>query len=208
MKIWQRIFLASVLVTISFMNLIGIVLIRSQYQQNLEYIQQETETKLVTLAEKLQSEIKSNIAKAQQIEIVTILYENEAFVADDFSILNAIQTITEQEDETGVCIFMDGRAYTNARYENLKTETDQPRFATRKDGSVLFCTVASGQYYGRKLEIVVQTDATVAKENYWNQMNQLLFYGCLFSVFGAAILMSLVSSWRGDRLPVCYKAHP
>ncbi len=192
MKIWQRIFLASMLVTISFMNLIGIVLIRSQYQQNLEYIRQEAETKLVTLEEKLRSEMKSNIAKAQQTEIVTVPYENEAFAADDFSILNAIQTITEQEEEMGVCVYLDGRTYTNASYENLETETDQSRFASGKDGSVLFCTVASGQYYGRKLEIVVQNDATDAKANYWNQMNQLLFYGCLFSVFGAVILMSLV----------------
>ena len=192
MRIWQRIFLASMLVTIIFMNLIGVVLIRLQYQQNLEYIRQEAEQKLQTLEEKLQNEIKNNITASQQVEIATILHSNAAFAADDVSIINAVQTVTLQEDEVGICVYLDGMAYANPNYNGQETKADQPRFIT-SDGRLLFCTAVSGQAYGRELEIVVQNDATAAKEDYWNQMNQLLFYGCLFSAFGAIILMSLVS---------------
>lgn len=191
MKIWQRIFLASMLITIIFMNLIGIVLLRSQYQQNLEYIRQETQQRLQILVEKLQSKINSNIAASQQIEIRTVLYENSAFAVDDFSILNAIQTITLQENEVGVCIYLDGRGFENSNYKKLEIEIEQPQFIVT-DNHFVFCTAASGQVYGRELEIVIQSDAAAAKENYWNQMSQLLFYGCLFSVLGAIILMSLV----------------
>lgn len=191
MKIWQRIFLASMIVTIIFMNLIGIVLVRSQYQQNLEYIQREAEQKLQTLEEKLQSEIKSNITASQQIEISTILYDNAIFAADDFSIINAIQTVALQEDSVGICVYLDDIAYENSNYKKPETKIDQPQFITSND-RLLFCTTVSGQAYGRELEIIVQNDATAAKENYRNQMNQLLFNGCLFSVLGAAILMGLV----------------
>jgi len=191
MKIWQRIFLASMIVTIIFMNLIGIVLIRSQYQQNLEYIQQEAEQKLQTLEEKLQSEIKSNITASQQIEIVTVLYDNAVFAVDDFSIINAIQTVALQEDKAGICVYLDGIAYENSNYKKTETKINQPQFITSND-RLLFCIMVSGQAYGRELEIIVQNDATAAKENYRNQVNQLLFNGCLFSVLGAVILMGLV----------------
>lgn len=191
MKIWQRIFLASMIVTIIFMNLIGIVLIRSQYQQNLEYIQQEAEQKLQTLEDKLQSEIKSNVTASQQIEVGAILYDNAVFAADDFSIINALQAVTLQENKAGVCVYLDGIAYENSNYKKLETKIDQPQFITSND-RLLFCTRVSGQVYGRELEIIVQNDATAAKENYRNQMNQLLLYGGLFSILGAFILMSLV----------------
>lgn len=221
MKIWQRIFLASMLVTIIFMNLIGIVLIRSQYQQNLEYIRQETEQRLQTLEDKLKSEIKSNMAAMQETEIGTVFYENATFAADDLSIVNAIQTIMQQENRVGVCVYLEGSVYENSipvsqmicqhaasvskktanhlanehalEYdcENPESEIERPQFIVRDD-RLLFCISASGQVYGRDLVIVVQNDATAAKESYWKQMNQLLFYGCLFSVLGAIVLMSLV----------------
>ncbi len=206
MRIWQRIFLASMVVTIVFMNLIGIVLIRSQYRQNLEAIRQETEQRLQTLEDKLESEIKRNIAAMQQTEIGTVVYENAALAADDRSIADAVRTVLLQENEVGVCIDLEGSAYVNAHYETLEEEIEQPQFAAGDDG-LLFCTSASGQVYGRDLELAVQKDATAARENYWRQMNQLQFYGCLFSALGAFVLMSLVYAFLSPLKMVRQSVH-
>lgn len=191
MKIWQRIFLASMLVTILFMNGIGIVLIQSQYRQNLQYIRQEAERKLQNLEEKIQDGIKSHAAASQRTEIGAVLYENPSFAVDDLTILNAVREVMLQEDESGIGIYWDGRVFENINYKKMKIKTVQPQFIAGDD-SLVFCIAASCMVYGRELEIVIQNDATAVRENYWNQMSQLLFYGCLFSVLGAMILMTMV----------------
>lgn len=188
MKIWQRIFLAALLVAICFMNLIGTMLIRTQYRQNLEYIRQESDRRLAFLAERLGSEMKYRTAAPQQIQVISCIYEVPFFAMDDLTMKEAVRTVMQQETGYGSCIYLDGGAFANPGYEKPDGTAGQQGFVSDKD-RLLYYGAAAYRFYGRDVTIIVQSDATAVKEIYWNQMRELLFLSCFFSVLAAIILM-------------------